>query len=178
MAAGSKPRLEEDKMKKNRSRAVLLTLLAAMAFLAFQGCQRENGEEAPQTKEEAIQAEDPSRDDQATDAGNTGDDGEVTVLGEGAVRFLFRVTDQDQNVTSFEIHTDEETVGAALAGLQLIEGEESSYGLYVKVVNGITADYETDGTYWAFYVNGESSMNGVDSTNVEADALYEFKVEK
>ena len=49
---------------------------------------------------------------------------------------------------------------------------------YVKTVNGITADYDTDGTYWAFYVNGEYAMTGVDSTPVEDGAVYTFKVEK
>ncbi len=49
---------------------------------------------------------------------------------------------------------------------------------YVKTVNGITADYDTDGTYWAFYVNGEYAMTGVDSTPVEDGAVYAFKVEK
>lgn len=50
--------------------------------------------------------------------------------------------------------------------------------LYVKTVNGITADYDTDQTYWAFYVNGEYASTGVDSTPVNEGDTYEFKVEK
>ena len=65
------------------------------------------------------------------------------------------VVDADGNETNFVVSTDKETVGDALLELNLIEGEEGDYGLYVKTVNGITADYDTDGTYWAFYVNGE-----------------------
>ena len=49
--------------------------------------------------------------------------------------------------------------------------------LYVKVVNGITADYEVDQTYWAFYINGEMAMTGVDATDVEDGVVYSFKVE-
>ena len=79
----------------------------------------------------------------------------ITVLGEGQTKILFTVVDKDGNETAFEIHTDKETVGDALLEHQLIQGEESEYGLYVKVVNGITADYDVDGTYWAFYINGE-----------------------
>ena len=76
------------------------------------------------------------------------------VLGEGQTMFLFTVVDKDGNETSFEIHTDKTTVGEALLDVDLITGETSEYGLYVKTVNGITADYDADQTYWAFYVNG------------------------
>lgn len=102
---------------------------------------------------------------------------DITVLGEGAVTFYFDVTTADKETTNFQINTDKDTVGTALLELGLIEGEDSEYGLYVKTVNGVTADYNVDGTYWAFYINGEYAMTGVDSTPVEADATYAFVVE-
>lgn len=101
-----------------------------------------------------------------------------TVMGEGATVFNFIVTDKDGNETAFEIHSDKTTVGDALVELGLIAGETSSYGLYVKTVNGITADYDADKTYWAFYINGEYAPTGVDATNITAGATYAFKVEK
>lgn len=100
------------------------------------------------------------------------------ILGEGSVKFTFIVVDADGNETNFVVSTDKETVGDALLELNLIEGDDSEYGLYVKTVNGITADYDTDGTYWAFYVNGEYASTGVDSTPVNEGDTYEFKVEK
>ena len=103
---------------------------------------------------------------------------DVNVLGEGAVSFPFTVTDGDGNSKVYEIRTDRDTVGAALLELGLIEGDEGDYGLYVKTVDGILADYETTGTYWAFYINGEYAMSGVDTTAIEAGASYEMKVEK
>ena len=103
---------------------------------------------------------------------------ESNVLGEGQTEFTFIVVDKDGNETVFEIHTDKETVGDALLEHDLIAGEESAYGLYVKTVNGITADYDVDQTYWAFYVNGEYATSGVDSTKVTAGDSYSFKVEK
>ena len=60
----------------------------------------------------------------------------------------------------------------------LIEGEDGAYGLYVKKVNGILADYEVNQTYWAFYINGEYAMSGVDATDIVEGATYSFKVEK
>lgn len=98
-------------------------------------------------------------------------------LGEGSTKFTFTVVDKEGNETSFEIHTDKETVGDALAELGLIDGEEGDYGLYVKTVNGITADYDKDGVYWAFYVNDEYAPSGVDSTVITEGNHYSFKVE-
>ena len=105
-------------------------------------------------------------------------DSNVTVLGEGKTQFGFTVVDKDGNATEFEIHTDKATVGEALLELNLIAGDEGEYGLYVKSVNGITADYDVDQTYWAFYVNDAYATAGVDATAVEAGAKYAFKVEK
>ena len=104
-------------------------------------------------------------------------DGDVTVLGEGDTTFPFEVTDADGKVTEFEIHTDEKTVGAALLAVGLIEGEDGPYGLYVKTVNGITVDFDKDGKYWAFYVDGEYAMAGVDTTDIEVGKTYALKVE-
>ena len=47
----------------------------------------------------------------------------------------------------------------------------------MKTVNGITADYDTDGVYWAFYVNGEYASTGVDSTPITQGDAYSLKVE-
>ena len=92
--------------------------------------------------------------------------------------FTFIVVDKDGNETSFNLSSDKKTVGDALLAEGLIEGENGAYGLYVKKVNGITADYDTDKTYWAFYINGEYAMTGVDATEIVEGATYTFKIEK
>ncbi|MBE5866817.1 MAG: DUF4430 domain-containing protein [Lachnospiraceae bacterium] len=91
--------------------------------------------------------------------------------------FTFTVVDGEGNETVFDIESDKETVGEALLEQGLIEGEEGQYGLYVKTVNGIIADYETTGTYWAFYINGEYGTTGVDMTPITEGENYSFKVE-
>ena len=106
-----------------------------------------------------------------------GGQAELKQLGEGSTIFPFTVVDKDGGETSFEIHTDKETVGEALVELGLIAGEESEYGLYVKTVNGITADYDKDGVYWAFYINGEYASTGVSVTAITEGDSYSFKVE-
>ncbi len=92
--------------------------------------------------------------------------------------FTFIVVDEHGTETSFPITTKKKMVGEALMDEGLIEGEEGAYGLYVKKVNGIFAEYETTGTYWAFYVNGEYAIYGVDKTEVVDGATYSFKVTK
>lgn len=106
-------------------------------------------------------------DDLWKDAAYTAD----TTLGDGAKTVTVKVEANDKTVT-FTVKTDAETVGAALLENSLIAGDESEYGLYIKKVNGITADYDTDKAYWAFYVNGEYAMSGVDSTNIDESAVY------
>lgn len=103
---------------------------------------------------------------------------DATVKGEGATVFIFTVTDADGKETAYEIHTDKTVVGDALLELGLIAGDPGDYGLYVKTVDGLTVDFAVDGKYWAFYVNGEYAMSGVDTTEIEAGATYSFKVEK
>ena len=86
-------------------------------------------------------------------------------------------SDPDKNTVTVTVKTDKDTVGAALVELNLVSGSDSEYGLMVDTVNGITLDYNKDGKYWAFYINGEYATTGVDSTPVEADATYAFVAE-
>ena len=147
--------------KRITSWLLCMMLVVAMAFTTV-GCntKKQNSNQQPIT--EAPVSEDIS----------------TNILGEGQTTFLFTVVDKDGNETNFEIHTDKTIVGEALLDVDLIAGDESEFGLYVKTVNGITADYDVDKTYWAFYVNGEYAMSGVDTTTIEEGSSYSFKVEK
>lgn len=91
--------------------------------------------------------------------------------------FTAVTTDLEGKETTHTIKTDAATVGEALIEEGLIAGHTTDYGLYVDEVNGIALDWEKDGKYWAFYINGEYAMTGVDSTNVEDGAAYAFKPE-
>ncbi len=92
--------------------------------------------------------------------------------------FVFKVVDLDGSEKSFDIKTDAKTVGEALVAEKLISGTEGDYGLVVDTVNGIKYDYNADGAYWAFYVNGEYAMSGVDTTDVVDGATYSFVATK
>ncbi len=98
-------------------------------------------------------------------------------MGQGKTQFNFSVTLPDGVVKNYIIKTDKTIVGEALQELGLIEGEEGPYGLYVKVVNGVEQDYDKHGKYWAFYINGEMAMSGVDKTEIVPGDSYAFKAE-
>ena len=100
-----------------------------------------------------------------------------TSFGDGAKTVVVEVKAEEQIVT-FTIKTDKDTVGAALLEHDLIQGENSEYGLYVKTVNGITADFDVDQSYWAFYINGEYATAGVDSTEITEGVTYQLVYSK
>ena len=100
------------------------------------------------------------------------------VLGEGAKEFSLEIVDGEGKSVNATVKTDKATVGEALLDLKLIAGDDGDYGLYIKCVNGITADYDVNRTYWAFYIDGEYAMSGVDTTDVVEGAKYSLKVEK
>ena len=135
-----------------------IALIVAVALMTV-GCTGGRGKAETSASEAVIQT-----------------DGEV--LGTGDTVFPLSVVDADGNEIQAEIHTDKETVGEALKELDVIAGEESATGLYVKVVNGITADYDEDGTYWAFYINGSYAQTGVDSPPITEGDRYMLKVEQ
>ena len=94
-----------------------------------------------------------------------------------AVSFKVIVTDLEGNETTFEYTSNAASVGEALVAEGLVEGHEASYGLYIDAVNEVSADWDNEQIYWAFYINGEYAQTGVDATNVEDGAVYSFKPE-
>lgn len=98
---------------------------------------------------------------------------EDVALGSGALTVVVEVEGPERSVT-FTIHTDKDTVGEALLEHGLIAGEQDQYGLYVKAVNGTVADYDTDKSYWAFYIDGEYAVTGVERTTIDEGARYQL----
>ncbi len=168
--------MNETRRKQVLSLVICIVLIAAMAFLT-NGCK--DNKEAPETPVEQVTPIEDSTDENPNGADVTPTEGEDSrhLLGEGSTTFTFIVRDVSGDPVEYQIKTDKKMVGAALEELGLIAGEEGLYGLYVKVVDGITYDYDKDGKYWAFYINGEMAAVGVDSTEVVAGETYEFRAE-
>lgn len=144
------------------SLVLVIVLIAAMA-LSVASCDKEDlDNEETTSATEAVTIEEAKTDN---------------VVGEGNTSFEFTVVFVDGSSKTYTVKTDKTTVGEALLDAGLIAGEDSQYGLYVKTVDGVTHDYNADGKYWAFYVDGQYAMSGVDTTNIEAGKSYSFKAE-
>ncbi len=144
--------MQKRKLNSILTAFVCMVLIAAMA-LCITGCEKKSADAKPFSAD-------------------------ATVCGEGNTAFNFSVIDKDGNQTDFFVKTDKKVVGEALLENGLISGEDGEYGLYVKAVNGTVLDYNTDGMYWAFYVNGDYATSGVDMTEIDTSAHYVFKAEK
>lgn len=94
-------------------------------------------------------------------------------FGTGSKTVYVVVKYQEFSVT-FTVKTDAEMLGEPLLAHGLVEGEQGAYGLYIKKVNGILADYDIDQSYWAIKQNGADLMTGIDSTPVVDGASYEL----
>jgi len=92
----------------------------------------------------------------------------------GAKELTIEVVDDQAASQSYTVHTDAEYLRQALEETEglTIEGTESEYGLMVETVNGVRADYDTDGAYWAFYLGEEYCSYGVDQQPVQDGETY------
>jgi hypothetical protein len=127
-----------------KNKFFVLTLMALIVLTVLCGC---GGNEGPGVSPESIQN-----------------------IGQGGTEFRFEVTDDTRTVTAWNVRTDKTTVGAALSEAGLISGEG---GLYT-IVNGIETSFSADGSWWAFYVDGEMSMSGADDTDIDPGKTYAF----
>lgn len=75
--------------------------------------------------------------------------------------------------TTKTISTDAEFLRGALEQENLIAGDESQYGLFVKTVNGITAD-DANQEWWCFTKGGETLFTGVDTTPIADGDKFEI----
>ena len=98
-------------------------------------------------------------------------------FGTGAKTVEVEVKVEEKSVT-FTLKTDKETLADSLLEHSLVSGEDGPYGLYVKEVNGIVADYDVDGAYWSLYKGGESCMTGVSGVTVSDGEHYELVYSK
>ena len=136
-----------------------LVLVLAMTFV-FCACGNKKSEEAVENSvwESALYKEDQT-------------------IGVGKTTFTFEVEAEGKSVV-FSVNTNLEYLGEALVKNKLVEGENGPYGLYIKKVNGIKADFDEDGAYWGFYQDGEYMTSGADTTKIENGAHYKVVYEK
>ena len=95
---------------------------------------------------------------------------------EGSKNITIEVVDDQANSTMYEVNTDAEYLGDAIRETEglTVEGTEGDYGLMIETVNGVLADYNTNGAYWAFYVNGDYCNYGMDEQPILDGEAYQI----
>ncbi len=90
----------------------------------------------------------------------------------GEKEFTVEVIHKDGTRKSFARTSDQEMLGDAIT--DLVSGTEGQYGLYVTEVDGESADFDKDGSWWKLQVNGEDATSGADSLPIENGATYSW----
>ena len=81
---------------------------------------------------------------------------------------------------AYNVKTDAEYLRQAMEETKglTFSGTESEYGMMVIEVNGVTADYNVDQSYWAFYVNDEYCNYGIDEQPVADGDVFRIEYTK
>ncbi len=95
----------------------------------------------------------------------------------GSKSITIEVVDERQETTAYQLQTEVEFLRQAMEEAEGLSfsGTESEYGMMVDTVNGLTADYNTDGAYWSFYVNGDYCNYGIDSQPVLDGDIFSIR---
>lgn len=98
---------------------------------------------------------------------------EDTEIGEGANTIKLEVKIGGKSVT-LTVKSDKDNLADILTENKIVEGDNSEYGLYIKKVNGVLADYDTDKAFWGLYKDGEMTATGASSITIKDGEHYEL----
>ncbi len=93
---------------------------------------------------------------------------------EGSKSFTVEVIHKNGTTKKFELKSDAEFLNTALEKEKLVQYFDGQPG-YIKTVDGEDAIYEEGGYFWAFYVNDETAIKGVNETPITDGAVYTLK---
>lgn len=92
-----------------------------------------------------------------------------------AATFKVQVIHSDGKQKAFTYTTDQLNLGDYLKEQGLISGDESEYGLYVTTVDGESADYDKNQSWWQLIIDEDPSDLGVSETEIEDGETYTWK---
>lgn len=92
---------------------------------------------------------------------------------EGAKALTITVVHGDGTEKAFDIHTDEEFLEGALLEHEIVEDNQTEFGLYILTADGETAD-EGNQEWWCLTKDGEMLMTGAGETPIADGERYEL----
>lgn len=163
--------------------ALLLSLVLVLTMLAGCGNDASTSESSVPSSSAVSQVQESSQEDSSTSETSqlkpeprTADESSVaSEAGEDAEtkEITFQVVHGDGSTKDFTISTTASNLREALEQEGLIAGEESSYGLFVKTVDGETVD-DANQEWWCLTKGGEMWNYGVDDTEISDGDAFEF----
>lgn len=82
------------------------------------------------------------------------------------------VVDGEGAENRHEFRTTRAYLADALLDEKIASGAMSEYGLVIDTADGILADWNVNGAYWAIYVGDEMAMVGASSIELADGGLY------
>lgn len=147
-----------------RGLALLLSLLLVIG--AFTGCGDDTSKDASKASGGSSQAVSSAA---QTSSGEEQSSGTSVT----AKTITVKVVHKDGSEKELSVETDADNLRGALEPDGIIAGEESEYGLFVKTVDGETAD-DANQEWWCVTKGGEMLNTGVDDTKIADGETYEF----
>ena len=140
--------------KQNRFKSILSVLLIITVMFSFAACGKKENTTEDLTKK-------------------------AKEIGSGENNFYFLVEKRDGKFNSYEIFTDEITVGDALAENGFMNMTTTAKGEnYVDTVDGIKVDFENDREYWALYLGSEYLDSNPYNVAISCSDVYIMRIEK
>lgn len=147
--------------------SVILAVIAVFSVIGMTACGQKSSDPTPvssaSAKDEGLWANAVYTEDKS--------------FGEGAKTVTVEVIAGDKSVT-FTLKTNKENLADAMLEHSLVEGTQDQYGLYIKKINGILADYEINKSFWSVSKNGEMLMTGASGVEISDGEKYEFTYAK
>lgn len=94
---------------------------------------------------------------------------------EGSKAITVTVVHGDGSKKEFDYRTDEEYLGPVLLAEGLIRGESGEYGLMISAVDGETASWEENRSYWAIFVGEDYATTGADGVVLTDGGEYRLE---
>lgn len=155
-------------MKKHKKIALTLFILQILIFMCACSTDKNTPESTSQSGSVISESSSLSDNNISSKSSEISSGENVSVK-----TILFTVVVSEDDTRDFTISTEAATLQEALEQEGLIEGDESSYGLFVTTVDGVTAD-DSKQEWWCLTKDGEEWVNGVSTTEIADGDKYEF----
>ena len=91
---------------------------------------------------------------------------------EGRKTITVTVIHGDGSEKKFTYETDEEYLAAVLLEEDLVQGESGEFGLMISAVDGETASWEENRSYWSIYIGDAYATTGADGIVLKDAGQY------